>query len=432
MTRLLAATLLITLTTPAFAEDWPAWRGPRLDGSSTEKNLPLQWTDTQNIAWKTPLPGIGHSSPIVHGDRVFVTTCLLKTQQRLLLCLDRRDGQVLWQEEIFSAPLEPKHKLNSYASSTPATDGKHVWISFVRLRPRSAEDRPPSKPRIKPAVAPEVVPEMVIACYTVDGRKVWERMPGRFYSPHGYSSSVIPYKDTIIINGDQDAEAFIVALDQITGAERWRVDRPNRTRSYCAPLIVDAAGKKQMVLTGSECVTSYDPDTGKLLWIVDGPTEQYVASPVYTEGLIFLTAGFPTYHNMAIRPDGSGNVTKTHVAWHEKASAVKAAYVPSPVACDKYFYVVSDKGPLSCFEAATGKRLFMEELGRHHSGSPVVADGRLYLTDDDGITYVLKAGPTFEVLSRNPLGEPCYSSPAIAGGQIFIRTDGHVFCIGTK
>jgi outer membrane protein assembly factor BamB len=309
----------------------------------------------------------------------------------------------------------------------------------VRLRPRSAEDGPPSKPREKPRVSADIVPEMVIACYrAADGHKLWESVPGRFYSPHGYCSTVVPYKDLLIINGDQDAEAFLVALEQSTGKERWRVDRPNRTRSYCAPLIVHASGRTQMVLTGSLGVTSYDPASGELLWSIKGPTEQYVASPVYLAnpqaggGLFFITAGFPTYHNMAIRPDGNGDVTKTHVAWHEKVSAIKAAYVPSPVAFDKYFYVISDQGSLSCFEAKSGERLFMERLGRHHSGSPIVADGHLYLTDDDGITYVLKASGRFELVSRNPLGEACYSSPAVAHGQIFIRTDGHLFCIGTR
>jgi outer membrane protein assembly factor BamB len=192
------------------------------------------------------------------------------------------------------------------------------------------------------------------------------------------------------------------------------------------------AGKTQMVLTGSLCVTSYDPDTSKLLWIVDGPTEQFVASPVYNQGLIFLTAGFPTWHNMAIRPDGSGNVSKTHIAWHEKVTPRKAAYVPSPIAFDKYFYVVTDQGFLNAFVAKSGERLFEEKLGNHHSGSPIVADGYLYMTDDDGVTYVLKAGDEFNVVSRNPLGEHCYSSPAVAQGQLFIRTDGHLFCIGKR
>jgi outer membrane protein assembly factor BamB len=400
-------TLLACSLSFASAEDWPGWRGPRGDGTSSETNLPLRWSDKEHIVWKTAIPGTGHSSPAVYGDRVFLTTCRLKEQERVLLCLDRKHGKILWERVVVTAPLERKHKLNSWASSTPATDGKHVWISFLKA------------------------PDLVVACYDIEGNLVWKKSPGKFFSVHGFCSSPILYKDMVIINGDQDAVAYIVALDKNTGAERWRADRPNRTRSYCAPLIVEAAGKKQLVLSGSKCVTSYDPDTGKLHWIIDGPTEQYVASLVYGDSLLFLTTGFPEYHNMAIRPDGSGNITHTHIQWHEaRVAARKASYVPSPIAFDKWFYVISDQGWLSCFEAKTGKRLWMNPLGRHHSGSPVLADGRIYLTDDDGITYVLKAGPEFEVIARNPLHDECYSSPAISGGHVFIRTNHYLYCIG--
>jgi outer membrane protein assembly factor BamB len=403
------AIISVLLSCPGFvgAEDWPGWRGPRGDGTSCEKNLPLHWNDQENICWKAAIPGIGHSSPIVTGDRVFLTSCLVNKHERLLLCLDRASGKLLWQRNVLTAPLERKHKLNSWASSTPATDGRHVWVTFLQY------------------------PDLVSACYDFDGNLVWRKSPGKFYSVHGFCSSPVLYKDLVIINGDQDAQAYIVALDKSTGVERWRADRPNRTRSYCAPLILDAAGKKQLVLSGSKCVTSYDPDTGKLHWIIDGPTEQYVASLVYGQGLLFLTTGFPEYHNMAIRPDGVGNVTETHVLWHEKkVPARKASYVPSPIAFDKYFYVISDQGWLSCFEAQSGRRRWMKQLGRHHSASPMLADGRIYLTDDDGITYILKAGPDFEVIARNSLNDECYSSPAISHGHLFIRTNHYLYCIG--
>jgi outer membrane protein assembly factor BamB len=407
MRMIFLLTVLLSFPATASAENWPGWRGPRGDGTSREIDLPLRWNDKENIAWKTPIPGIGHSSPVVHGERVFLTTCLLKEEQRVLMCLDRKSGKILWERTVVTAPLERKHKLNSWASSTPATDGKRVWIGFLQA------------------------PQIVIACYDMEGALVWKKSPGQFHSVHGFCSSPVLYRDMVIVNGDQDALGYIVALHKSTGQERWRTDRPNRTRSYCAPLIVDAAGKKQLVLSGSKCVTSYDPDSGKLHWIIDGPTEQYVASLVYGEGLLFMTTGFPEYHNMAIRPDGTGNITHTHVQWHEpRVTARKASYVPSPIAFDKYFYVISDQGWLSCFEAKSGKRLWMNQLGLHHSGSPVVADGRIYLTDDDGVTYVLKAGPDFEVLARNPLQDECYSSPAISQGQIFIRTNRFLFCIG--
>src|SRR5579885_355010 len=182
-------------------------------------------------------------------------------------------------------------------------------------------------------------------------------------------------------------------------------------------------------MTGSKCVASYDPDTGKQIWLIDGPTEQFVASMVYGDGLFFLTAGYPTYHLMAIRPDGTGNVTRTHVVWHETKGA---GYVPSPIAHGKYFFVVKDEGVASCWEARTGKKQWMERLGRHHSASPVSAGDYLYFTDDDGMTHVLKAGPKFEVVSRNPMEEECYASPAISRGQMFIRTLHHLWCIGAE
>jgi outer membrane protein assembly factor BamB len=396
--------VLLLLTAVADAEQWPGWRGPRGDGTSLETSVPIRWSSTDKVFWKASIPGKGHSSPIVWDNRIFLTTCLEKDEKRMLLCLDRADGKILWQREVLQAKLERKHNLNSFASATPATDGKHVWVTFLQD------------------------PTMQVACYDFDGKKVWQRSPGEFHSIQGFCSSPVLYKDLVIINGDQDAEAWIVALDKVTGSERWRADRPNRTRSYCTPLIVDAAGKKQLIQSGSKCVAGYDLDTGKLIWIVDGPTEQFVSSMVFTDNVLFLTAGFPTFHLMAIRPDGEGNVSKTHVLWDDQRAA---DYVPSPIAQGKYFFFVNDNGVAAgCIVAKTGERVWTHRLGRHHSASPVSAGGYLYFLDDDGNTFVLKAAPKFELVSRNPLGEECYASPAVSRGQIFIRTLKHLYCIG--
>jgi outer membrane protein assembly factor BamB len=387
------------------AEEWPGWRGPRGDGTSAEPGAPVSWGKAENVAWKVEVPGVGHSSPVVWGDRIFLTSCREKEQQRLLLCLDRRTGKTLWQRVVLTAKLERKHQLNSYASSTPATDGERVWVSFLDT------------------------PRMVVACYDVDGREVWRTSPGEFHSQHGFCSPPVLYKGLVILNGDQDAEAYLVALDKDTGAEVWRADRPNRTRSYCPPVLADVNGKKQLVLSGSKCVTSYDPDTGKLLWIIDGPTEQFVASLVQLDGLLFLTAGYPEHHVLAIDPTGTGNVTDTHVRWRDMRGA---AYVPSPVAYDRYFFLVSDNGVASCLEAKTGKRLWTKRLGRRHSASPVVVAGHLYFTDDDGTTFVVKAAPEFTLVGKNALEEECSASPAVARGQIFLRTLRHLYCIGAE
>ncbi len=409
MKKLLPVLAVVLFVPHVKAEEWPCWRGPRLDGTSIEKNLPIEWSPGKNIEWKAAIPGDGHSSPVVHGDRIFLTSCLKKEEQRVLICLDRKTGKILWQRVVLTAPLERKHRLNSFASSTAATDGKLVWVTFFKK------------------------PDIIVTCYDVDGKEQWRTSPGEFHSRHGFCSSVIPYKDSIIINGDQDGKGYIVALAKKTGKELWRTWRPNNTRSYCAPLIVNAAGKTQLVLSGSKCVASYDPENGEQHWIIDGPTEQFVASLVYGDGVLMLTAGFPEYHNMGILPDGKGNVTKSHVLWHEaNVPHRKASYVPSPVHYKKWFYVVSDLGWLNCFETKTGKRLWMKQLGRHHSASPVIADGNLYISDDDGMTFVLEAGPEFKVVAQNNLKEACYASPAISRGQIFLRTMNHLWCIGKK
>jgi outer membrane protein assembly factor BamB len=325
----------------------------------------------------------------------------------VLGCFDRRDGKLLWQKTVLTAPLERKHGENSYASATPATDGKLVWVAFLAY------------------------PNMVVVCYTADGKEVWRRTPGKLLSVHGFCSSPIPYRDTIILNGDQDAAGYLVALEKTTGKERWPTARPNRTRSYCPPLIVKAGGRTELVMSGSKCVAGYDPDSGKQLWIIDGPTEQFVAGLVYGQGLYFLTTGFPEYHLMAIRPGGKGNVTHSHVAWHHaRLPSKEASYVPSPVFHDKYFFVVSDQGFLSCFEAKTGKRLWIHKLGRRHRSSLLCAGGLLYVTSTEGDTYVVRAGPKFELVAENPLGEECYASPAAAQGNLFIRTAQHLWCLG--
>jgi outer membrane protein assembly factor BamB len=410
-TRWLCALVLCAGLAPA--EDWPGWRGPRGDGTSRETGVPLRWSATDNVAWKTPIPGTGHSSPAIHGNRVFVTSCREEEKKRVLLCLDRVSGKVLWEKTVLVAPLERKHSLNSYASSTPATDGKHVWVSFLKA------------------------PDMVVVCFDMDGNEVWRKVPGPVRSVHGFCSPPILYRDLVILNGDQDAPngqppGYLVALDRATGKEVWRTDRPHRTRSYCAPLIVEAAGRTQLVMAGSMCVASYDPDNGKLIWMHDGPTEQYVASLVYGDDTLFLTTGYPEYHFMGLRPGGRGDITGSeHVAWHHpKLPARDASYVPSPVAHDRYFFVVSDQGWATCFEAKTGKKLWREKLGRHHSASLIVAEGRVYLVADEGDTYVVKAGPTFELLAKNRLGEECYASPAVAQGQLFVRTASSIICIG--
>ncbi|MBY0522225.1 MAG: PQQ-binding-like beta-propeller repeat protein [Gemmataceae bacterium] len=410
--------ILVGLLLPiiAAAEEWPGWRGPRGDGTSAENGIPTKWSASENVAWKTAIPGKGHSSPSIWGDRVFVTTADEKAGKHTLLCLDRKDGKVLWERTQDGKFQKAIHKLNSHASSTPATDGKNVFVSF------------------------HDIPNFVVCCYDFDGKLIWKKSPGEFHSVHGFCSSPLLYKDMVILNGDQDApkgkekgtflyDSYVVALDKATGAERWRTKRPHNIRSYTPPVLIDVAGKKQVVFSGSLNVASYDPDTGKQIWIVDnGPTEQFVSSLVYANGLVFMTYGFPKKGYAAIKPDGTGDVSATHVAYNFVRDG---GYVPSPIAHGDYFYFVNDEGLASCVEAKTGKSQWKERLGKHHSASPVSSGEHLYFPDDYGVTWVLKAGPKFEVVQKNDLGEEVYASPAISRGQLFLRTNKGLYCIGS-
>jgi outer membrane protein assembly factor BamB len=240
----------------------------------------------------------------------------------------------------------------------------------------------------------------------------------------------------LILNGDQDAPngrlGYLVAIDRKTGVEKWRTDRPNRTRSYCPPVVIDVTGRKQLVMTGSKCVAGYDPDTGKQLWIIDGPTEQFVSSMVYHDGVLLMTAGFPDHWVMAIDPTGSGNVTKTHILWKHKNDG---GYVPSPVAHAGKLFLAGDQGGLvSCWDVKTGKQYWKERLAGStgYHASAVAADGRVYFTNDAGITTVVKASNEPEVLARNPVGEKVYASLAFSDGDIFLRGEKHLYCIGGK
>jgi outer membrane protein assembly factor BamB len=413
---LLTCLLFTTSAAPAAptepsSENWPGWRGPRGDGTSSEKSIPTHWSPTKNIKWKTPISGIGHASPIVWGNAIFTVTCDTQTNKRSLICINRTDGKIKWNKTVLTTKLERKHNLNSYASSTPVTDGKTVYVSFL-------EDK-----------------SMFIAAYDFKGNQLWSATPGIFSSRHGYCASPIIYKDKLIINGDHDGNSYIVAINRNTGKTIWKTKRENSTRSYCTPIIREIEGKTQMILSGDKSVTSYDPNTGKLHWIIDGPTQQYVASLVYNGDLLFLTCGFPEQHLMAIDPRGSGNVTKTHVKWHHETK--DASYVPSPISEGKYFFLADDFGTCNCYEAATGKTIWREKLARHFSASLVSAAGLIYYTADQGlerkdkgVTFVIKPGPTLNIIATNTLNEPIYASPAISQSNLYLRGEKHLFCIG--
>jgi outer membrane protein assembly factor BamB len=396
-------------STSLLAENWPGWRGPRGDGTSLERSLPREWSADSNLLWKTELNGDGHSSPIVWENRVFTEIADLENESRELLCLDARSGQVRWRKPVLKSPLERKHRLNSYASSTPATDGKSVYVAFLDKS------------------------DMVVASFDFNGKRQWTVRPGIFSSRHGFCSSPVIWEDKLIINGDHDGESYIVALNRKTGKTIWKTPRPNKTRSYCVPVIYHLSGRNQMILSGDKSVASYDPDTGKAHWYYAGPTEQFVASLVYNPkaDLLFMTGGFPEHHVMGIRHDGRGDINDHQVAWHHERASY-TSYVPSPISEGDYFIVVSDPGYACCFKAADGTLQWQEKLGSHHA-SLVSADGLVYLLSDVGETRVVKPGPKYRLGAENKLGErgeKFFASPAISNGRIFLRSSSAIYCIG--
>lgn len=406
-------------------ENWPGWRGPRGDGTSLEQNVPVQWDGQsgQNVLWNVPLSGQGHASPILWGDTIFLVACYEESRERVLLCLDRYTGKTRWQRTVLRGPLETKHTLNSFASSTPVTDGKSVFVTFLEVDGRTIPA--PNVSRTRPVTPGRVV----VAAYDFQGNRQWLVRPGGFVSAHGFCSSPVLHQDLVIVNGDHDGDSYLVALDKSTGETVWKTPREHKTRSYVTPIIRTIGGHAQMVLSGSMCVKSLDPRDGSAIWKVDGPTEQFVASMVFDGTLFYLAAGYPTYHVMGIRPDGHGNVTDTHVAWHVTNAR---CYVPSPVVVENYLVVADDRGTASCFVAATGRRLWQERLGKHFGASLVTAGGLVYFLADDGVTKIVRPGTKLDIVAENKLDDNFYASPAVSQGRIYLRGENQLYCLGAE
>ena len=403
---MLIAGLWVCSSTAARAEAWPCWRGPRGDGTCIEKNIPARW-DPAVALWKVELPGKGHASPIVWGDRIFTVTSFTETKQRVLLCLDRNNGRIIWQRTVVEGPLEKLHKENTHASETPATDGRRVYVTF------------------------RVGDDIVVAAHDfASGKQIWLVRPGTHKGEWGFNNEPVLYKDKVIVDGDSKGDSFLVALDRESGKTHWRVNRTNKGISYSAPLIHEMAGRIQLIQCGDRCVTSFDPDTGEQIWTVDGPSQEFVATPVYSEkaGLVFISSSWPIQEIFAIRPDGRGNVTQTHIVWRDTKGA---PYVPSMIVAGDFLLSVNRAGVAFCHEAATGKICWQEKLGRHHA-SPVLVEGRVFLVNDNGQVDVIEPGAKFERIARYELGESCYASPAISDGQVFLRGFEHLFCFGRK
>jgi outer membrane protein assembly factor BamB len=350
---------------------------------------------------------VGHSSPIIWGDKLFTITALPDTRERVLLCYNSKNGELLWQKTVVKTELESKHRDNSYASGTPATDGKLVYAAFLE-----GDD-------------------VVVVAYDFAGNQVWQQKPGTFSSPHGFSCSPALFEDKVIINGNSKGDGtFVAALSKTDGKVIWKNVHENPAHSYCTPIFREMAGKTQMIFGGNKQIISYNPDDGSQYWFVNGPSEDFCSSPVFNEknGLVIMSSAWPQRILMAIKPDGSGDVTESHVVWQTKEGAM---YVPSSICTDDYLFTTMTNGKMHCIEVATGKILWIEELGKQYS-SPVLADGLLYMPNDEGMITVIKPGPVLKLIAKNSIGERMNASPAISNGRIYLRGDKHIYCIGEK
>lgn len=384
------------------AEDWPMWRGPRGDGVSHESTAPLKWSATDNVRWKCKLPGRGLSSPIVIGKAVFLTTFLEDQSSRRLVKIDKSNGQIAWNIELHQGPVEKQHRFNTCASSTPAADSNCVYCMTV-------DDQ-----------------QMWVVAVDFDGKHKWKVSPGSFGSQHGFAASPVLCDGQVIVNGHQDGEAFVVALDAQTGATTWKYKPSINLRSFSTPVLTEYGGVKQLIITGADQTIGLNPTTGERIWFATGPNQKAVCTPSIADGTVFSFAGSPSEKAMAIRLGGQGDVTDTHVIWrNEKAMP----YVPSPVLAGGLLHVINDVGIYNCIEPATGKVLKTVRRGGNTYSSPIVAAGHVYLFEDSGRCTVIANDPSFNVLAVNDLNELTQCTPAISGGEMFVRTAEHCWCI---
>jgi outer membrane protein assembly factor BamB len=424
------------LPTSAAPPHWSQWRGPDGQGIAREARVPLEWGATKNVAWKTAIPGRGFSSPVVWGDRIFLTTAVEgevvsgakavrheidgkefvhpdgvgadRKHAFKVLALDAKSGRILWERTAWEGtPYDTRHKRGSFAAPTPVVDGKRVYAYF------GSEG---------------------LYVYVFDGWPAWSwQTPGVASFGVGVGTSPVLHGDIVILQCDEDngQKSFIVGLDRRSGKEAWRTPRQVEV-SWATPILVKSGGRHELVTAGSQAIIAYDPASGRELWRMKGLESNAVPSPVAGDGIVVVSSGYPTKVAVAVRPGGSGDITGTdRVLWrYDKGTA----YVPSPILVGGLLYLVTDKGLVSCLDAKTGKVLYeggRPPLGASYMASPVAVAGHLLLSSMDGDTVVLKAGPTHEVVRSNPLGEPIAASPAVVGNRLYIRGEQHLFAIGT-
>ena len=417
---LLTICLWTAISTAGAADNWPQWRGPSLNGVSGEIGLPIKWTTTQNIAWKLKMPAFSGSTPVIWGDRIFLSVATSDRNGSLeLWAVDRNNAQVVWKRAI--AGGNNYQRKQNMSSPSPVTDGQYVWI---------------------------MTGVGVLKAFDLSGREIWTRDIqkdyGRFGLNYGYASSPLLHLNSLylqVLHGMNTRDpSYLLRLDKLTGRTVWRVERPTNARfespdAYTTPALLQYAGKTEIVVTGGDVVTGHDPDAGREAWRADVLNPDHdgayrlVASPVVIGDMIIA----PSRNNplVALRPGGRGDVSRSHVAWR----FTRGPDVPTPVSDGTYVYVVNDNGVLHCLDLKTGAIVYGPTRlpSDSYSASLVVGDGKVYVTsENEGITSVFRAGPKFELLATNTFNDYCLSSPAISDGQIFIRTAGYLWAIGER
>ena len=414
----LPAFLVVVLTVSSFGaraeENWPQFRGPTGQGLSDAKNIPVEWDETKNVAWKVPVPGKGWSSPVLAGGRVYLTTAVDEGGATVLrvMCLGAADGKVVWDTEVFRpdpAAVKAMHSKNSPASATPVVAGDQLYAHFGHLG---------------------------TAALDLSGKVVWRQESLKFQPIHGNGGSPALVGDTLVFSADGGSDPFLAAVDARTGEVKWKTPRnvpTERAFSFSTPLAIEVGGVTQVVSPASGITAAYDPASGRELWRVrTGTGYSVIPRPVFAHGLLFVSSGYDAAVLYAIKADAkaSGDVTDTHVAWQTGKGAPNT---PSALVVGDEVYFVADNGIATCADARTGRVHWSERLEGDFSASPVAADGRVYFQNEDGVGFVVRASTAFELLAENDLGERSLASYAVGSdGALFIRTDKHLWKIAAK
>jgi len=404
-------TIVLCLTTSILsAENWPQFRGPEGNGHSMADSLPTDWSATQNIVWKNDNVGEGWSSPVVWGNRIYLTCARplvdsevneenQNTRDLFALCLNADNGDTLWEKKVFSQTPELAqriHKKNSHASPTPIVDGQHLWVHF------GAQGT---------------------ACLTIEGNIVWKRNDIRYRMQHGNGGSPVIVDDILFFSCDGSDKAFVITLDKMTGKTRWTQDRPPvenpRTFSFNTPLVITVDGRQQILSQGSDILTAFDPQTGEEIWWFKYDGYSVIPKPVYAHGLVFLCTSYNNSKLHVVRPNGQGDVTETHEVWN---APKVAPHTPSPLVVGDELYMVNDKGIATCHDAKSGKLHWRERIGGNYSASPLFGDGHIYFLSEQGVATVIKPGQEYNEVAKNELGERTLSSCGVYEDGLLIRS----------